>query len=82
MTHRYTVLLEWDPEGPGYAVTVPLLPGCFTQGATVEEALERAREAIAGHIAALIETGQDVPTEEPPALVTVVEVAGLPLAGD
>lgn len=81
MSRRYTVLLEWDPEGLGYAVSVPALPGCFTQGATVPEALDRAREAIAGHIAALVETGQEVPTEDGPALITVVEVEDVALAG-
>ena len=49
----FKVELEWDDEGPGYVVRVPELPGCFTQGETVEEALENAREAIAGHLAAL-----------------------------
>lgn len=77
MSRHFTVLLEWDPEGPGYVVSVPALPGCFTQGATVPDAIERAREAIAGHVAALIETGQQVPADGPPALLTVVEVNDL-----
>jgi predicted RNase H-like HicB family nuclease len=33
-------------EEDGYVVTVPALDGCFTQGETVEEALENAKEAI------------------------------------
>lgn len=73
-TRHYAVLLESDPEGQAYAVTVPSLPGCFTQGATVPEALERVREAISGHVAALIETGQDVPAEAFHPLLTVVDV--------
>lgn len=81
MTTRYTVLLEYDEDGPGYVVSVPALPGCFTQGATVPEAIERAKEAIAGHIAALVELGEDVPDEHIPALTTFVEVESLPLAG-
>jgi predicted RNase H-like HicB family nuclease len=82
MTRRYTVLLEWDPEGPGYAVSVPALPGCSTRGTTVPEALERAREAISGHIAALRETGQPVPDEDVPVLLTVLDVDETPLVGD
>jgi len=74
MTLRYTILIEYDADGPGYVVSVPALPGCFTQGATVPEAIERAREAIAGHIAALQDVGQDVPIEELPALMTIVEI--------
>jgi predicted RNase H-like HicB family nuclease len=82
MSRHYTVLLEWDPEGPGYAVSVPALPGCFTQGSTVPEALERAREAISGHVAALRQLGEPVPVEESPALLTVVEIDDIALAGD
>ena len=74
LTTSDAVLLEWDDEGPGYAVSVPALRGCFTQGATVDEALESAREAIAGHIAALTELGEEIPTEDKPALLTVVHV--------
>jgi len=74
MILRFTVLLEHDADGPGYVVSVPALPGCLTQGATVPEAIERAREAIAGHVAALQDVGEDVPTDDIPALMTVVEI--------
>ncbi len=46
---RFSVVLEWDEEGQGWAVTVPALPGCVTQGDTKAEALRNAEEAIAGH---------------------------------
>jgi antitoxin HicB len=71
---RYTVLVEFDPEGPGYVVSVPTLPGCFTQGGTVDEALTRAREAIAGHVAALRDIGEPVPVEIQAPINTSVEV--------
>jgi antitoxin HicB len=54
---RFTVVLEWDEEGKGWAVMVPALPGCFTQGDTREEALANAQEAIVGHLAALAKVG-------------------------
>ena len=50
MSQRYEVLLTPDLESTGYSVTVPALPGCFTHGATVEEALAEAREAIACYL--------------------------------
>ena len=53
----YSIVLEPE-EGGGYAVTVPALPGCFTQGKTVEEAMERAAEAISVHIAGLEADGE------------------------
>jgi predicted RNase H-like HicB family nuclease len=42
---KFTVLLIAEPEG-GYSVEVPELPGCFTEGDTLEEAMANAREAI------------------------------------
>ncbi len=53
MELTYRIILEPGDEG-GYVVTVPALPGCFTQGATLGQALERAREAIEVHVAGLI----------------------------
>jgi antitoxin HicB len=44
-TRKFTVLLFEEPEG-GYSVEVPELPGCFTEGDTLSEALANAREAI------------------------------------
>lgn len=61
MDRRFKVILEWDEETKVYAVTVPQLPGCVTQGKTREEALERIQEAIAGHIEALKLIGEPVP---------------------
>jgi predicted RNase H-like HicB family nuclease len=60
MELTYRIILEPGDEG-GYVVIVPALPGCFTQGATVEQALERAREAIEVHVAGLIKSGDPVP---------------------
>ena len=43
--HTFTVLIEQDEEGI-YVAKVPEIPGCYTQGKTVEQALERIKEAI------------------------------------
>lgn len=43
---RYVVVLTPEAQG-GYSVVVPSLPGCFSEGETVEEALAMARDAIA-----------------------------------
>ena len=42
---QFKILLHEEDEG-GYSVTVPALPGCFTQGDTLEEAIANAKEAI------------------------------------
>lgn len=39
-------------EGGGYSATVPNLPGCVSEGETVEEALSNVKDAIAGCMAA------------------------------
>ncbi len=63
---EYTIILDPDSEGAGYTVTVPALPGCITQGKTKEEAIERAREAIALYIESLVADGEPVPEEDHP----------------
>ena len=45
MTKTYTVLIEQGEDG-WFVVKVPDIQGCATQGKTVEEALERVKEAI------------------------------------
>jgi predicted RNase H-like HicB family nuclease len=46
---KYTVVLRPDTEDGGYWIECPSLPGCASQGDTVEEALEMIRDAITGH---------------------------------
>jgi len=41
----FTVLIEQDEDGL-YVAKVPDIPGCYTQGRTVEQAMERVKEAI------------------------------------
>ena len=43
---KLTVVLEKQEEG-GYTVYVPSLPGCISQGDTIEEAIKNIKEAIA-----------------------------------
>jgi predicted RNase H-like HicB family nuclease len=48
--HEYKIaLLKTDQ---GYCVSVPGLPGCWSQGATEPEALENIQDAIRGYLAA------------------------------
>jgi predicted RNase H-like HicB family nuclease len=44
-----------------YGVTVPDLPGCFSGGATFEEALKNVQEAIACHCEGLLMDGETIP---------------------
>lgn len=71
---RYTILLDYDADVAAYAVSVPALPGCFTQAATVEEAFERAREAIQCHIQGLIDAGEPIPEDSVDVHLVSVDV--------
>ena len=54
---KLSTLKDPDEEEGGYTVTVPALPGCVTQGETLEEAVAMARDAIRGYIEALEKEG-------------------------
>jgi predicted RNase H-like HicB family nuclease len=58
----YSVFYEQAPEG-GYVAFVPLLPGCHTQGETLEEAERNVREAIALYLESLVAHGEAIPEE-------------------
>ncbi len=46
----------------GYAVFFPDLPGCHSQGATLQEAFSMSMEALAGHLEAMTDDGDVIPT--------------------
>jgi len=51
---KLKVVLHPEKEG-GYSAAVPALPGCYSQGDTLDEALANIREAAEGHLEALNE---------------------------
>ena len=44
--YDFKVFIEPDEEVGGYVVSCPSLPGCYSQGDTIEEALKNIEEAI------------------------------------
>ncbi|MBM3934498.1 MAG: type II toxin-antitoxin system HicB family antitoxin [SAR202 cluster bacterium] len=60
--YKYTVVVEQDDDGV-YVASVPMLPGCYTQGDSYEEALENIKDAIKAHIEARRELGEPIPIE-------------------
>jgi predicted RNase H-like HicB family nuclease len=65
------VNLIFDPEYKGYVADVPELPGCMSQGKTIERALKNVREAI---LLYLETTPRKIRKASKPTLVTTVEV--------
>jgi predicted RNase H-like HicB family nuclease len=51
---RYKVVLH--PSEEGFAVSCPGLPGCWSQGATEQEAVENIQDAIREYLAAVAES--------------------------
>ena len=73
--YQYTIFLEPDPDEGGYTVTVPALPGCVTQGETIEEAIAMAIDAIRLYIEMLIADSKPVPREYAHPQAVIVDVA-------
>lgn len=71
---RYTAVLLADPEEGGYTAFVPALPGCISEGQTVEEALAMIEDAAAGYLAVSAERGEDLLEEAPGTVVVAIEV--------
>jgi predicted RNase H-like HicB family nuclease len=61
-THSYSVFYEQASDG-GYVALVPALPGCHTQGETLEEAERNIKEAITLYIESLAAHGEVIPEE-------------------
>jgi predicted RNase H-like HicB family nuclease len=61
---KYPVYMQKDSESD-YGVTVPDLPGCFSAGNSVEEALDNAEEAILTHIEGLLIDKETIPAPTP-----------------
>lgn len=56
---QFKVLIEQDEDGL-YVASVPELPGCYTQGKTLEEVRERIKEAIE----LVLESDKDIKEEK------------------
>ena len=66
---NYAVVIHEDPDG-GFWGEVPALPGCYSQGETVDELKQNIREAIAGVLDVLKEQGR-----EPDSNIQILDVA-------
>jgi antitoxin HicB len=71
-THDYLIVVHPEEDG-GYWTDVPSLPGCGSQGETVEEAVEMTKDAILGYLESLKKHGEELPREE--AIAVTVTVA-------
>ncbi len=61
-TYKFKIIVEQDEDGV-YVVSCPTLKGCYSQGTTIEEAVENIKDAIRLHIEARKAVGEPVPIE-------------------
>ena len=72
MLRRFKIILEREPTG-GYSVSVPSLPGCATQGETLEECMVNAKEAVELYLESLKEDKLSLPESD--VLLEEIEVS-------
>ena len=61
---RYPAVVDKDPDSD-YGVVFPDFPGCVSAGATLDEAVRGAHEALAGHVALMVADGDTLPEPTP-----------------
>ncbi len=70
-SYGYKVILEPDESG-GFVVTCPSFAGCYSEGDTLEEALENIKEAILLCIQDLEAEGETIPDSSKSLIATVM----------
>lgn len=70
---NYTVKVHAAEEG-GFWAEVPALPGCVTQGETLDEIMAMAKDAIAGYLECMVKHGEQIPVEDNTDMVGTFEV--------
>jgi predicted RNase H-like HicB family nuclease len=61
---KFQVIFTFDPEYQGFVAEVPALPGCLSQGKTLDEAVANIRDAIKGYLYVQEKHGQPVEPRE------------------
>ncbi len=59
--NSFEVVIEKEAEDDGYLAYSPTLPGCFSDGLTIEDAKRNIRAAMEQHLAVLLEHGLSIP---------------------
>ena len=62
--YTFEIVVEKEAEDAGYTAYSPTLPGCFSNGKTIEEAKRNIREAVQQHLQSLLVHNQPIPRNE------------------
>jgi predicted RNase H-like HicB family nuclease len=68
---KFTVILIPDEEDGGYVAECPAIPGCVSEGNTVEEALANVKEAVEGCLESLAARREPLPRDGTVIVATV-----------
>ena len=60
----FEIVIEREEEDEGYFAYSPSLPGCFSNGKTIEEAKRNIREALQEHVLSLRDHSLPIPQRE------------------
>lgn len=62
---KFVIAIEPGTDATAFGVVVPDLPGCFSAGDTLDEAIDNAKDAIDFYCETVIEDGGDLPVASP-----------------
>ncbi len=76
--YDFTIVIEAEEDAAeGFYAHSPQLPGCYSNGRTVEETRRNMREAIQQHIQVLLEHNEPIPQQEHPIFAEEISI-GVP----
>jgi predicted RNase H-like HicB family nuclease len=62
--YSFQIVIEKEPEDQGYFAYTPNVPGCFSNGKTIEETKRNIREAVEQHLAFMLAHAQPIPQND------------------
>ncbi len=71
---RFRAIFTFDEEYDGYTVEVPELPGCMSQGKTLDEAMANIKDAVQGVLFVMEKNGESYKPAPRPVLIGEIAV--------
>jgi len=62
--YSFQIIIEKEPEDEGYFAYSPTIPGCFSNGKTIEETKRNIRQAVEQHLVSMLKHAQPVPQND------------------
>ena len=74
---NFIIVIEKEEKGKGYFAYSPTLPGCYSNGKTIEETRINMRDAIQLHLSSLLDRNQPLPPADKEVFAEELSI-GLP----